>query len=600
MSENILPAAFYKQRIDDLTQILAILNKRKTFHGWLRLLIVCAGITVLYFTSPNPLWLNIFFVACTGVFFLTVLKKDLSNRDSISHHQHLLEINKQELLYLNHLFAHQKDGPAFLDDDFSYAGDLDIFGRSSVYQYINRSCSQQGNQLIAHWLLNAANAQEILARQNAVKELSQKTIWRQELHAHSSTSVISVAGQHTIEVWLKESNTFSHSKYWQFIRYIIPALSVTSLIFYILDLVNTPQFLLLLLFFSIFASYISRKVNPFYKALSKITAETNTLFNIIGCIESSSFSDPLLNSMKKHFQSDTKKASEQVAKLNRILNRFDYRLNPIVFIPLNILLLWDLQQILQLEKWKHKNDQELSLWYDAMARFEVLSSLGTLTFNHPDWCFPVLNTVQPEFTAVQLGHPLIKPEKSISNDFSSTGEGKINIITGSNMAGKSTFLRSVGVNIILATMGAPVCATKMTVSPLKVMTSMRIKDNLEENTSTFYAELKKLKTIIEAVNSRQPVFILLDEILRGTNSLDRQTGSMALIRQLLHHNAIGIVATHDLELAGMIKEFPEAIHNYYFDAALDGEELYFDYTLKHGVCQNLNASILMKKIGIEL
>ena len=600
MSENTLPAVFYQQRIDALSQTLAILNKRKTYHGWLRLLIVFAGAAALYFTSPNPLWVNVLLVICTGVLFLIVLKKDLSNRDSISHHEHLLEINKQEVLYLNHQFAHQKDGSAFLEDDSSYAGDLDIFGRSSVYQYINRTCSQQGNQLLAHWLLNAADAQEILARQNAVKELSQQTIWRQELHAHSSTSVISVAGQQTIETWLKESNTFSQSKSWQFIRYIIPALSVTSLLCYIFDLVNTPQFLLLLLFFSIIASAISRKVNPFYRALSKITAETNTLFNIIACIENSSFQDPLLNSLKKHFQSETKKASEQVAQLNRILNRFDYRLNPIVFIPLNILLLWDLQQILQLEKWKHKNDQELSHWFDAMARFEALSSLGTLAFNHPDWCFPVLNTEQPEFTAVQLGHPLIKPEKSVSNDFSTIGAGKINIVTGSNMAGKSTFLRSVGVNMILAMMGAPVCASKMTVSPLKVMTSMRIKDNLEENTSTFYAELKKLKTIIDAVNSRQPVFILLDEILRGTNSLDRHTGSMALIRQLLHHDATGIVATHDLELAGMIKEFPEGIQNYYFDAALDGEELYFDYTLKHGVCQNLNASILMKKIGIEL
>ena len=312
------------------------------------------------------------------------------------------------------------------------------------------------------------------------------------------------------------------------------------------------------------------------------------------------FQDPLLNSLKKHFQSEITRASKQVKELNGILNRFDYRLNPIVYIPLNILLLWDLQQILQLEKWKSKNNQEVSHWFDAMARFEVLSSLGTLAFNHPHWCFPDLNKEKPEFTAVQLGHPLIKPEKSVCNDFSAIGSGNINIITGSNMAGKSTFLRSVGVNMILATMGAPVCATKMTVSPLKVMTSMRIKDNLEENTSTFYAELKKLKTIIDAVNSRQPVFILLDEILRGTNSLDRQTGSMALIRQLLHHNATGIVATHDLELAGMIKEFPEGIHNYYFDAALDGEELYFDYTLKQGVCQNLNASILMKKIGIEL
>jgi hypothetical protein len=600
MSENTLPALLYQQRIDSISQTLARLNKRKIYHGWLRLLIVCAGAGALYFTAPNPLWVNVLLVACTGLVFLIILKKDLSNRDSISHHEHLLEINKQEVLYQNHQFAHQKDGSAFFEDESSYAGDLDIFGRSSVYQYINRTCSQQGNQLLAYWLLNAADAQEILARQNAVKELSQQTIWRQELYAHSNTSVISVAGQETIETWLKKSNTFSQSKSWQFIRYIIPALSVTSLVCYVFDLLNTPQFLLLLLFFSIIASAISRKVNPFYRSLSKITAETNTLFNIIACIENSSFQDPLLNSLKKHFQSETKKASEQVAKLNRILNRFDYRLNPIVFIPLNILLLWDLQQILQLEKWKHTNDQELSHWFDAMARFEALSSLGTLAFNHPDWCFPVLNTEQPEFTAVQLGHPLIKPEKSVLNDFSTIGPGKINIVTGSNMAGKSTFLRSVGVNMILAVMGAPVCATKMTVSPLKVMTSMRIKDNLEENTSTFYAELKKLKTIIDAVNCRQPVFILLDEILRGTNSLDRHTGSRALIRQLLHHDATGIVATHDLELAGMKQEFPEGIHNYYFDAALDGEELYFDYTLKHGVCQNLNASILMKKIGIEL
>ena len=162
MSENILPAVFYQQRIDALSQTLARLNKRKNYHGWLRLLIVCAGAAVLYFTSPNPLWVNVLLVACTGVIFLIVLKKDLSNRDSISHHEHLLEINKQEIRYLNHQFAHQKDGSAFLEDDSSYAGDLDIFGRSSVYQYINRTCSQQGNQLLANWLLNAADARRFL------------------------------------------------------------------------------------------------------------------------------------------------------------------------------------------------------------------------------------------------------------------------------------------------------------------------------------------------------------------------------------------------------------------------------------------------------
>jgi len=168
------------------------------------------------------------------------------------------------------------------------------------------------------------------------------------------------------------------------------------------------------------------------------------------------------------------------------------------------------------------------------------------------------------------------------------------------MAGKSTFLRSIGINIVLAMMGAPVCARSMTLYPTKVMSSMRIADNLEESTSTFYAELKKLKTIIEAVNRNEKIFILLDEILRGTNSLDRYTGSKALIRQLIHHKAVGMIATHDLELAKLSEEFPANIHNYHFDVQVSGDELYFDYKLKEGVCESMNASILMKKIGIEL
>jgi DNA mismatch repair ATPase MutS len=168
------------------------------------------------------------------------------------------------------------------------------------------------------------------------------------------------------------------------------------------------------------------------------------------------------------------------------------------------------------------------------------------------------------------------------------------------MAGKSTFLRSVGVNIVLAMTGSPVCAGTFTVSNMKVISSMRVNDNLEENTSTFYAELKKLKEVIEAVNRNEKVFLLLDEILRGTNSADRHTGSKALIKQLIHHNAVGLIATHDLELAKLADEFPLKLHNYHFDVQVAGDELYFDYKLKKGVCTSMNASLLMKKIGIEL
>ena len=306
---------------------------------------------------------------------------------------------------------------------------------------------------------------------------------------------------------------------------------------------------------------------------------------------------------RKHLndlQSGTSKASASIHQLHKIFARFDYRLNPLVYIPLNIFLLWDLQQVLQLEKWKEDNTQDVSTWFRTLAAFEALSAVGTLTFNHPNWSFPELNTVAPEFTAVALGHPLIDPKKSVVNSFSTVGKAKVSIITGSNMAGKSTFLRSLGVNLVLAVMGAPVYASSLKFSPLKVMSSMRVKDNLEESTSTFYAELKKLKGIIDAVKRKDPVFILLDEILRGTNSHDRHAGSSALIKQLIQEDATGVIATHDLELASLEKERPEAIHNFHFDVQVNGPELYFDYTLKTGICQSFNASILMKKIGIEL
>ena len=235
-----------------------------------------------------------------------------------------------------------------------------------------------------------------------------------------------------------------------------------------------------------------------------------------------------------------------------------------------------------------------------LAQFEALSSLATLSFNHPKWCFPIFN--QPHFfiDGRQVGHPLINAAKRVDNDILINSKGEIMLITGSNMAGKSTYLRSIGINVVLAMAGSPVCAESFGLSPVQIISSMRIADNLEESTSTFYAELKKLKTVIDLVNEGAPIFILLDEILRGTNSLDRHTGSVALLKQLIKKDAAGIIATHDVELAKLKDSYPENILNYHFDAQVSNDELYFDYKLKAGVCESLNASILMKKIGIEL
>ena len=339
---------------------------------------------------------------------------------------------------------------------------------------------------------------------------------------------------------------------------------------------------------------------PAYNQLTKITGEVETLSDSILHIEKEKFGSPLLQQLQLSFQHNNQEASGIIRQLKSILDRFDYRLNIVVFIPLNAFLLWDLQQILLLEKWKSANKELVSNWYKNLATIESLSSIGNLSFNHPDWCFPILTDTKGTFITEEMGHPLIVPAKIVTNSFSTEDTGKLNLITGSNMAGKSTFLRSVGVNTVLAMTGAPVCARKLILHPTKIISTMRVNDNLEESTSTFYAELKKLKTIIEAVNKQENVLLLLDEILRGTNSFDRHTGSEALIKQLIQKKAVGLLATHDLELAKLMNQYPSAIINYHFDVQVNNEELYFDYKLKRGICQSMNASLLMKKIGIEL
>jgi DNA mismatch repair ATPase MutS len=267
---------------------------------------------------------------------------------------------------------------------------------------------------------------------------------------------------------------------------------------------------------------------------------------------------------------------------------------------LNSFLLWDVRQMLALNEWRKKNKPIVPKLFHAIAETEVLNTLATIHFNHANWCLPKLTDKHFVFESKDLGHPLIPEKERVDNDFLIEKNTLISLVTGSNMAGKSTFLRSIGINIVLAQVGAPVCAQHFTLSPVRLMTSMLVSDNLAENTSTFYAELKKLKTIIEAVNNSEKVFVLLDEILRGTNSHDRHTGSTAFITQLIRHHAFAVIATHDLELADLKKGFSQSLENYHFDVQVKGEELFFDYKLKEGVCHSLNASLLMKKIGIEL
>jgi hypothetical protein len=600
MEAFVNPETIYRKRIEELETALAQLNSNKLKLAWFRLvaLLICIAGTWLCW-SAGVLIALAFFVVTAGIFIYIVLQ-DLKNKEAIANWLQLLEINKQEIEILHHRFAHLPGGESFLPADHAYANDLDIFGKASLYQYINRTVSEQGQQQLAHWLLYNANAESILQRQEAAKELAQQMEWWQQLQAYGKMQRITIATQNKIEEWLQQQNQFITNPLWQLIRYLLPVISILTLVLYITDIMPAKWFNLLLLIFLASAFGITKLVMPLHANLDKIAAEMETLSSSIAWIESAAFKSSLLKELQHEFYSKGQKASIIIIQLKKILNRLDYRLNPLVFIPLNTFLLWDLQQVLSLEKWKQANRNRTGNWFHALANTEAIASIGNLAANHPQWCFPQLSPEDAVFIATKLGHPFIEMQKRVTNNFSAKGKEQINLVTGSNMGGKSTFLRSVGVNIVLANMGAPVCALQLTLSPMKVMSSMRVSDNLEESTSTFYAELKKLKQIIEAVNQNENVYLLLDEILRGTNSTDRHTGAKALIQQLIHHKAAGIVATHDLELTKLADVFPNNIHNYHFDVQVENDELYFDYKLKRGICRSMNASLLMKKIGIEL
>lgn len=600
MSEQRSPLTTYEREKARYAAILERLKKRHSLYGWLRLGIILLTAAVAFYLFSFSLLGGWITVIAGITIFLALVSKDTDLTREIQTTKFLLEINEEELRVLAGDYGHRYDGGAFYPGEHDYAGDLDIVGSASLYQYINRCHSEQGRRRMADNFLYGLHIAEVAERQEAVAELAPLIEWRQHLEAKTRQTPVTLRTEKQADIWLSAKEEHFTGSSW---KYMIPVYSVVTLataVATLLGLIPSAIFGGLFLIYFIYAGSLSKKAQQSYNYLDGMVKEVETIRKTIQWIEGKEFRSPLLRRLQVSVRSGNIPAHVEIKELKEILNRFDMRGNILVFIFLNSFLLWDARQMMALNRWRGRNRRQVSQWFSLVAELEVLHSLATLRFNQPAWCWPSFSAEHFMFEGEGVGHPLIPEERRVVNSLSVSGTAQVSLITGSNMAGKSTFLRSLGVNVLLAQMGAPVCAQKLAVSPVRLMTSMRIADNLAENTSTFYAELKKLKTIIEAIRHRETVWVLLDEVLRGTNSMDRHTGLKALIRQIINHGAVAVIATHDLEVAALADDLPGAIENYHFDVQVEGEELYFDYKLKEGVCTSLNASILMKKIGIEL
>lgn len=592
------PHQTYEERIRQQTAVLRQLLRRRRQLGWLRLFVFLLAALAAWQTfraAGHWGWLP---VAAGIALLLFLVSKDTDNNGQIAHTRRLVRLNQEELELLAHRFQQRFDGAAFLPADHPYANDLDLFGKASLFQWLNRCQSEQGRRRLAAGLLQALPAEAIRLRQEAVRELAPLTNWRQQLQARTAAASLSEATEARVQRWLYSKDTSFASAAWALAIPAYTLLTLGSLAALVAGWMPLSLFSGLYALYFITASLLSRNTIRPYLALSGVVPEVTVLQQTAAWIEGQPFAAPWLKTQQAQLQQH-QAASLSIRRLKHILDRFDLRISLPGFLFFNPFLLWDLRQMRALSRWKTSHLHAVAGWFGTLAEMEVLQSLAAARFNCPDWCMPEVSGTFFRLEAEGLGHPLLPAGQRVTNDFSLAGTPAVALVTGSNMAGKSTFLRSLGINTVLAQVGGPVCAARFTLPPLELISSMRVADNLAESTSTFYAELKKLKAVIDAVNEQRPVFILLDEILRGTNSLDRHTGSAALIRQLVRRQAVAVIATHDVELARLSEESP-AVHNYHFDVQVAGEELYFDYLLKPGVCTSLNASILMKKVGIEL
>jgi hypothetical protein len=532
------------------------------------------------------------------ILFTWLVIKYESTEKSRKRYLHLAEINSLELKCLDGDFSSYKPGTEYTERDHPYSYDLDIFGKASLFQNICRTTSKPGADLLAEYLGKPAEINEIVSRQEAVSELRPLTDWRQELIIQGYLTANAGNDPFQLTEWFASKEKFTKTTRE---KVTIVALSALTLSVLTLVIAGNPVALLILVLIINFLYYFTRlkKINKLHEQVSRSADLLKSYSEIIRLIEKKDFRALKLTGLQDSFK-DEHPASERISNLSKLLNRLDSRLNMIMAIPLNAIFFSDIHFCLALEKWKRTNAAKVREWFSAMSEFEVLASLANTSFNNPGWVFPEITRNYFEFRAENMGHPLIPESRRVCNDFSTSDTGNTIIITGSNMSGKSTFLRTCGINAVLAFAGAPVCASSFTISYTRLHTSMRISDSLEENISSFYAELRRMREIISAAEKDPAAFLLLDEILRGTNSDDRYAGSVALIKQLTGYGAVAMVATHDLRLAGLEKDLPDKIENYHFDVKVSGEELYFDYKLTPGICTSFNASLLMKKMGIKV
>lgn len=489
------------------------------------------------------------------------------------------------------------DGQRFRDDTHPYSADLDLFGKGSLFELLCRARTRGGEERLAEWLLGASSPEVVRARQEAVAELRPRLDLREDI-ALLGADVAPGLEPKALAEWSASAPLLRSA----WLRVAAPLLALATAVgglAWLFEIWGPLPFLIPALLETGVGLTFRKSVSAVIKAVERPARDLALLSELLARLERETFESATLRQLRATLDVDGEPPSKQIARLKRRIEWLDARRNEL-FAPIAALLLWGTQCALAIEAWRARHGAAVRHWLDAVAEFEALSSFAAHAYEHPGDPFAEILTQAPLFDAEGLGHPLIPEDRCVRNDVHLDDRQRVLIISGSNMSGKSTLLRSVGINTVLALAGATVRAQRLTLSPLIVGASLRIVDSLQTGTSHFYAEIKRLRQLVDIAGGEPPLLFLLDEILHGTNSHDRRIGAEAVIRDLVRRGAIGLVTTHDLALARIADGGEAHAVNVHFEDHLEDGKMIFDYKMRPGVVTKSNALALMRSVGLEV
>lgn len=587
---------YYNSQIALNSSSLKKEKRRRNVITTLKLLSFSILIWTIYLIIVSysiPLLFGILFIIAIFV-LLTIVDSKIFEQQRIL--ESLIFQSKQERDYLLGDLSTLDSGEQYIDANHNYTSDLDIFGEESLFQSVNRTVTINGSNLMAEFLSEPClDRKEIEDRQNSVEEIKNDIEWSRLFRAFGKVYPTMSCDYKCINNWVKEG-CFFKKKYAKYLIYLANILNISSWVLAIMGIIPyaIPE---IFSFVQLAVTIIfNKRVSKHHSELNSFIKAIGNYFYLIKIVNNQEFKSSKLVRLKYILFGD-KSALISFASLNKVLGGLDQRGNILVMILLDSLYMRSLHQIISLDSWKVKYSDSIAKWIKAVSEIDVLISMANYSFNHSDFTFPRISSDNMIY-AKEMCHPLLRGDIKVCNDFNIAKLKDLYIVTGANMAGKSTFLRSVGVNLVLASSGNVVCSKEFSFSPMAIFTSMRTTDNLSKGTSYFHAELLRLKKLVDTALVGTPTFIILDEMLKGTNSNDKLNGSIKFLKKLEKMNVCGLVATHDLLLGELSLESPKNFHNVCFEIEHDLDDIVYDYKLKIGISQNMNASILLEQMGL--